>query len=336
MPRIVIIILAVLLVTATQPVAASQDESSLPSRFVGFATTTVDQGNTGVFGADVVVTLTLPTTGEANPFRLVIAPVSDTTSAGGISVVSVSEPGKLGQVVQYWTIRADGDTVFHGDLTGNASTANTITLSVARNDIQLLPMEVGSSLTGRFSEAGLTLWIEGTTVVGNHTFETAIEATIAETAEESALPAGQRGIINTNSVEMFERPDPVSPVIATLSAGTVVTITGPSVAVFLVGNYLPITLEDGRSGWVYEPFVDRVGEPADPVIGDPGEIIGDGIPLLGSPSTFGAVVATLDTGTLVTITGPSVRDLTFDVVYVPVALEDGMSGWVNDLFVRRL
>ena len=138
-----------------------------------------------------------------------------------------------------------------------------------------------------------------------------------------------------DSVLLLARPEAVSPTLATLSYGTVVTITGASVTVPSAGSYLPVALEDGTAGWVYEPFVDRVGTAVTPATGEAGTISFDGVPLVDGPSWLAGVITTVPAGTPVTIAGAAVHDFIGDNDYLPVTLADGTPGWVLEGVVVR-
>lgn len=153
----------------------------------------------------------------------------------------------------------------------------------------------------------------------------------ARPASESAGSETSTGVINANSTLLYRAPSILSGTIAVMEYGTEVVITGPVVLddMYPYQPFLPITLPDGTSGFVYEAFVDRAGRRSLPrPEGQSGVITATGVFLLSIPSYLGTSVATLEAGTRVIITGPPTKDFVTGSVYVPVALENGSTGWV--------
>jgi hypothetical protein len=325
--------------------ASTPDDGLVRSRrYEGTATVVIEDTGSGavaVVTADAVVAFAPPLAGEPNPFHLAIVPGGTGDVPGAVTVASAT-PGaaESGPAVQHWSFEEgaadDGALAFSGRLVDNDPLDGAVPnrLSVADADGQLVDLALGAGtrMTGRADDEGVVISLDGTTVDAGQTFQILIEASAVA---GSASPAGQQGVINMDSVLLLARPEVVSPTLATLSYGTTVTITGPSVTVPMAGSYLPVVLEDGTAGWVYEPFVDRVGEAVTPATGEAGTISADGVQLVDGPSLLAGVITAMPAGTPVTITGAAVHDLLGGNDYLPVTLADGTTGWVLEGFVVR-
>lgn len=288
--------------------------------------------------SDVLVTFAPPTGGDPNPFHLTIGPGA-AGGPGAVTIVSVSPAvGGTGPPTQHWSFTQNaadpGAVAFTGRLADNSPVGGVVPNTLAASDAQgsavLLALDPGARLSGRADDAGLVVAIDGTVAGGQYTFQVVIEA---RAVAGSAPAVGQQGVINMDSVLLLARPEVVSPTVATLDYGTVVTITGPSATVPYAGSYLPVSLADGTSGCVYEPFVDRIGAPVAPATGDAATILLDGVLLRDGPSYLAGVVATVAGPAPVTVTGAAVHDYIGGQDYLPVTLADGTSGWVLEVFV---
>ena len=155
--------------------------------------------------------------------------------------------------------------------------------------------------------------------------------TTAPTPSPTPAPASSGGTvayINADYVRFRSGPSTSSTILGTYDKGKKISVTGRS------GDWIACSI-DGKKGYVYSQYVSEA-DPVDvaPVIDttvavsqDPGYISGNNVRLRSAPSTSSNILAELNSGAAVTITGTN-GDWTAVTV-------NGQSGYVFSQYVKR-
>ena len=149
-----------------------------------------------------------------------------------------------------------------------------------------------------------------------------------EAAPAAPVPAGAVTVyIGADYVRFRSGPSTSSTILATFNRGKAISATGT------VGSWTAAVV-DGMSGYIYNQYISATdptaAAPAAPVVSvaaEPGYINGNNVRLRSAPSTASAIVAELNSGTAVTITGSS-GDWTAVTV-------NGTVGYVYSSYVAR-
>ena len=139
---------------------------------------------------------------------------------------------------------------------------------------------------------------------------------VSETPKPTATPkpssgssAGTPGTINAMYVRFRSKPSTSSTILGTYDRGKQIAVTGTS------GDWTACVI-DGKSGYVYSQYVSLTGsgsssggdvavETTESSTSEPGYIKGNNVRLRSAPSTSSSILAELNSGTAVTITGKS-------------------------------
>jgi uncharacterized protein YgiM (DUF1202 family) len=127
--------------------------------------------------------------------------------------------------------------------------------------------------------------------------------------------SGDSAVI-TDTVNLRGGPSTADEVIAVLSTGDEITLTGG-----IENGFYPVTTADGTDGWVYGAYLAVEGSAS-----GSSARTNDSLNLRSGPSTGDDVLTVIPAGSTVTITGGASGD------FVPVDF-DGMSGWVAQRYL---